>query len=107
MIRDKDQDNHLAKSCQNGFYISSLGSAVEAIYFCKNCNNIFQEFLIFFGANNSQGVLSSEAIKTHNKRLTGRGGTHILRHTGMCRSTGSLFHKKSLNMGPIFYKKHP
>ena len=27
------------------------------------------------------------------------GGTHILRHRGMCRSKGPLFHKKSLNMG--------
>ena len=32
------------------------------------------------------------------------GGTYILRHTGMCHSNGSLFHKKSLNMGFIFYK---
>ena len=32
------------------------------------------------------------------------GGTHILRYTGMCRSNRSLFHKKSLNMRPIFYK---
>ena len=27
--------------------------------------------------------------------------TNILRHTMMCRSNGSLFHKKFLNMGPI------
>ena len=33
------------------------------------------------------------------------GGTHILRQTGMCGCNGSLFYKKSLNMGPIFYKK--
>ena len=29
------------------------------------------------------------------------------RHMGVCRSNGSLFHKKSLNMGPIFYKNIP
>ena len=34
-----------------------------------------------------------------------RGGTHIFGRTGMCRSNGSLFHKKSLNMGPVFYQK--
>ena len=33
------------------------------------------------------------------------GGTHILRQMGMCRSNGSFFYKKSLNMGPIFTKK--
>ena len=32
------------------------------------------------------------------------GGIHILGHSGMCRSNGSLFHKKSLNMVP-FSKK--
>ena len=35
----------------------------------------------------------------------GGGGTHIFDRTGMCSSNGSLFYKKSLNMGPIFYKK--
>ena len=34
-----------------------------------------------------------------------RGGTHIFGRTGMCRSNGSLFYKKSLNMGPVFYQK--
>ena len=29
----------------------------------------------------------------------------ILRQMGMCCSNGSLFYKKSLNMGPVFYKK--
>ena len=33
------------------------------------------------------------------------GCTHMVRHMGMCRSNGSLFHKKSLNMGPVSYKK--
>ena len=32
-------------------------------------------------------------------------GTHIFGRTGMCRSNGSLFYKKSLNMGPVFYQK--
>ena len=35
------------------------------------------------------------------------GGTHILRHTGMCHNFGLLFEKKSLNMGPIFQEKIP
>ena len=35
----------------------------------------------------------------------GGGGTHIFGGTGMCRSNGSLFYKKSLNMGPVFYQK--
>ena len=34
-----------------------------------------------------------------------RGGTHIFGRTGMCRPNGSLFYKKSLNMGPVFYQK--
>ena len=38
-------------------------------------------------------------------QLQGPGGTHIFGRTGMCRSNGSLFHKKSLNMGPVFYQK--
>ena len=33
------------------------------------------------------------------------GGTHIFGRTGMCRSNGSLFYKKSLYMGPVFYQK--
>ena len=34
------------------------------------------------------------------------GGTHMLRHTGMCRPNGSLFHQESLDMlGPILVKK--
>ena len=33
------------------------------------------------------------------------GVTHIFGRTGMCRSNGSLFYKKSLNMGPVFYQK--
>ena len=36
---------------------------------------------------------------------TGGGGTQIFGRTGMCRSNGSLFYKKSLNMGPVFYPK--
>ena len=34
-----------------------------------------------------------------------RGGIHIFGRTRMCRSNGSLFYKKSLNMGPILYHK--
>ena len=37
-------------------------------------------------------------------RSSWEGGTRILKHTGMCGSDGLLLHKKSLNMGPIFYK---
>ena len=33
------------------------------------------------------------------------GGTHIFGRTGMYRSNGSLFYKKSLNKGPVFYHK--
>ena len=39
--------------------------------------------------------------------IGGGGGTHKLRHTGMCHFNESLFHKKTLNMGPIFYKNIP
>ena len=30
---------------------------------------------------------------------------HMLRQTGMCRPSGLLFHQKSLDMGPILFKK--
>ena len=33
------------------------------------------------------------------------GGTHIFGWMELCRSNGSLFCKKSLNMGPVFYQK--
>ena len=33
--------------------------------------------------------------------------THILRHTGICLSNGSLFHKKFQNSGSIFYRNIP
>ena len=36
---------------------------------------------------------------------SGGGGTHMLRHTGMCRPNGLLFQQKSLDMGPILVKK--
>ena len=35
----------------------------------------------------------------------GGGGTHMLRHTGMCCPNGLLFHQKSLDMGPILQQK--
>ena len=38
-------------------------------------------------------------------RNQGWGGTQIFGRTEMCRSNGSLFYKKSLNMGPVFYQK--
>ena len=34
-----------------------------------------------------------------------RGGPRILRQMGMYCSNGLLFYKKSLNVGPVFYKK--
>ena len=33
------------------------------------------------------------------------GDTHMLRHTGMCRPNGLLFHQKSLDMGPILVRQ--
>ena len=33
------------------------------------------------------------------------GGTHMLRHTGMCRPNGPHFHQKSLDMGPMLVIK--
>ena len=46
-------------------------------------------------------------IQGHCWKIPGGGGTHILIHTGMCRSNRSLFDKKSLNVGPIFNKNIP
>ena len=57
---------------------------------------------------------SSENGKVRNLEMmfwTGGGGgggdTDILRQTGMCCSNGSLFYKKSLNMGPVFLQRNP
>ena len=33
------------------------------------------------------------------------GGTHMLRHTGMCLPNGLLFHQRSLDVGPVLIKK--
>ena len=33
------------------------------------------------------------------------GGTHMLRHMGMCLPNGLLFHPKSVDIGPILVKK--
>ena len=38
-------------------------------------------------------------------RNQGGGSTHIFGWTGLCCSNGSLFYKKSLNMGPVFSTK--
>ena len=37
--------------------------------------------------------------------VTSGGGTHMWRHTGMCRLNGLLFHQISLDMGPSLVKK--
>ena len=37
--------------------------------------------------------------------IRGGGGTHMLRHTGMCCPNGLLFHQKSLDMGHTLVKK--
>ena len=51
-------------------------------------------------------ILAHQACYTSTyEGLQTRGGTHMLRHTGMCRPNGLLFHQKSLDMGPILVKK--
>ena len=53
---------------------------------------------------NQQGWIHT-FLQVEGGKIGGGGHTLILRYTGMCRSKGSLFHKKSLNMvGPITYK---
>ena len=52
-------------------------------------------------ANCSSNKTSANKVNS----LQTLGGTHIFGRMGMCRSNGSLFYKKSLNMGPIFYQK--
>ena len=44
--------------------------------------------------------------KSFQKWLLLAGGVLIFGWTGMCRSNGSLFYKKSLNMGPAFLQKN-
>ena len=76
----------------------------------KNINNLSQCI------NGSIDLTTTRAF-THQKHPRSLGalhgvqwtprGTHMLRHTGMCRIFGSFFWKKSLNMGPIFHAKIP
>ena len=40
-----------------------------------------------------------------DRKVCTQGGTHIFAGMGMCRSNGSLFYKKSLNIVPVFYQK--
>ena len=40
------------------------------------------------------------------RATSGRGGTHMLRHTEICRPNGLLFHQKSLDKGPILVQKN-
>ena len=44
-------------------------------------------------------------LKQIKARVGPGGGTDIFGRTGMCCSNGSLFYKKSLNMGPVFCQK--
>ena len=76
---------------------------LELVFLPKSVGKMFflTEFHIYLFSNlQAIGWYSDVCMSvcTH-----GGGGTHILRHTGMCRSNGSLFHKKSLNMAPISY----
>ena len=48
-------------------------------------------------------ILGNLQIVLHHSAQEGRGTSHMKTY-GMCGSNGSPFHKKSLNMGPIFYK---
>ena len=50
-------------------------------------------------------LFSISLIIVKFKHVSSRGGTHMLRHTGMCHPNGLLSHQKSLNMGPILVKK--
>ena len=46
-------------------------------------------------------------VLSTGSRITPGGGYSHIWPTGMCRPNGSLFYKKSLNMGPVFYPKNP
>ena len=67
----------------------------------KYCNLRTHKSMPYFCRSESLSIESNFSFLPRGE------GTHIWRHTGMCRSKGSLFHKKSLNMGPIFYKNIP
>ena len=50
-------------------------------------------------------ILHKKYIHLNTNKPYPGGGTRIFGRTGMCRSNGPLFYKKSLNMGPVFYQK--
>ena len=71
-------------------------------------------FIVFFSPLNLlQGHLFSNLLQKQSKLphwsehsgSNSSGGCSQLRHTGMCHPNGLLFHKKSLDIGPIVYKK--
>ena len=68
---------------------------------CSSHNALFYFFFFFMCVGIIIIYRSTCAIKEKPRE----GVTVILRHTGMCRSNGSLFHKKSLKYGSPFSTK--
>ena len=58
-----------------------------------------------FAGTEHTACISTPSNMRFSVMSRGGGVTHIFGRTGMCRSNGSLFYKKSLNMGPVFYQK--
>ena len=74
-------------------------------YIILGCKNVqyWEKRVCFWSCSQ---ILEKTWWKNYEKSMQKpQGGTHIFGRTGMCRSNGSLFYKKSLNMGPVFYPK--
>ena len=67
------------------------------------------EILILSPGVDCWGISEKQYFNGHSlsESYRGGGGTHMLRHTGMCHPNGLLFHQKSLDMGPHFGQKIP
>ena len=79
-------------------FVHGTGSSV-CYYSSSSYTHIFLNHVVSF---NPEQIPNLRAIV---EWVNPRGGTHIFGRTGMCHPNGSLFYKKSLNMGPGFYPK--
>ena len=101
---------YFSKSTSINTQYSSLWDTLKMMLFTKyfikwNCvGRISWKFWHWFDLKSSTELVIKDRCYTCLMSLSW-GGTHMLRHTGMCRPNGLLFHQKSLDMGPILVKK--
>ena len=85
-------------------------------YFVLTCISMFLKVQPYLQSNKHKVTIFTQSssyisirpmIITMNDQTLGGGGLLTYSHTEICCSNGSLFYKKSQNVGPIFYKSIP